>query len=500
MTVVDASARVRVGPLWIRQSRRTELGVQTRRKIDEVAAEIRGADREVDATAAFGSGVATGCGSGLGIWFGDIAEIPLMSQNPAKRFDYRLGWLAGPADIVVTGGPICPDFEQYQKRIIGAPSLSYLNVDPSSTLPRRATPTICLREAAVLDRLCGALAGFREVTLHAHITTGTIWALASQIANMTGVTVHVAGPPPRLSRLANDKLWFGWVVQRVLGHRAGPPKRSAYSGSALSRHVAELANRWDRLVLKVPDSAGSAGNLVVRAHEVRGLDVSSLREDLLRRLAGLGREPVFPMLVEVWDSNALTSPSVQTWIPLLGEGPPVIEGVFEQILIGEQASFVGAIPADLPRRIDSELCRDAMQLATLFQLLGYFGRCSFDALVIGPNIQAGTIHWIECNARWGGVSIPMSLVHRIEMNRKIRAKSYSIVQEEGDQYPPRMFSRILEDFSELEPTFDLQSGVLFLSPHLMEAGAGCHILSFGPDLLTAERQAELILNRMQFGM
>jgi hypothetical protein len=208
-----------------------------------------------------------------------------------------------------------------------------------------------------------------------------------------------------------------------------------------------------------------------------------------------GRPPVFPMLVEVWDANVLTSPSVQTWIPGPQDGPPVIEALFEQVLHGEHAAFAGAVPADLPPPVEAELIRGAVRLATLFQQLGYFGRCSFDALVTGPNGAAGTVHWIECNARWGGVSVHMSLVHRLSQGDD--PPPYAIVQNDSDRVPELDFEDALREFADVAPPPDLGSGVLFLSPGLMETGTGCHFLAFGPDRGAATELARATVRRLQ---
>ncbi len=465
-----------------------------RDKIDELAAEIRVAEPKIDDTAPFGRAVRKGCGDGPGIWFGDTAEIPLMGTSWEKRFDYRMGWLAGPGDVILIGGPDCLAFEEYQKRFTGNRRMTYLNVDPKNAVPRHAVPAICLRNADAFAKLRDAVAGSKRMTLHVHLTTGTVWALASRLAEDTGTTVYVAGPPPRLSRRCNDKLWFGEVVQRLLGSGATPPKRAAHSASALTKHVADLTRKWDRIVLKLPDSAGSAGSFLILAQEVRGMKPRSLFRHLRERLISDGRPPRFPMLIEVWDANVLTSPSVQTWIPLPKDGPPIIEGVFEQILSGEKATFIGARQAELPKRIDERLCKGALQLATLFQRLGFFGRCSFDALVTGVNSHVSEIHWIECNARWGGVSIPMSLVSR--MAAASTSPKFVIVQRDNDSFLPIPFAKALLKFADLTPPPDLKAGILFLSPNLMEAGAGCHFLSFGANSEAAEAQSQEVVRRL----
>ena len=482
-------------PLHIRGRTHPAISADEICRIDTLASEIGVGTPRIDDTEMFGPGVVMGCGNGPALWFGDTAEIPLQGRNPVKRFDYRLGWLAADGDIIVIGGPSCEPFETYQRQWLKAPGLTYLNVDPQSKPPRTSTLAICLRNPDAYGRLVAGLDGATGVTLHAHQTTGRAWALASRLSQDLGTEIHVAGPPPTLSRLANNKLWFGDVAQRLLGSGATPEKRAAYSASALTRHVAELAQKHARLVIKLPDSAGSAGNFVLPSDPIRGLAPRRLRDQLLKRLSLAGCENRFPMLVEVWDANVLANPSVQIWIPRFAQGRPVIEGVFEQVLSGDRAAFVGAAPAHLPQHVETALCQGAFRLAALFQKLGYFGRCSFDTVITGGQRAADTVHWIECNARWGGVSVPMSLVNRLTL--KGRMPHYVIVQSESSGFSPLPFSKVLQEFSDLALSLDIQTGVLFLSPNLIEAGLGAHFVAFGRDQKFASAIAKAALQRLQ---
>jgi len=173
-----------------------------------MASEIRAGLPQIDDTEVFGSGVVTGCGNGPGVWFGDIAEIPLMGRNPAKRFDSRLGWLADDGNIVVIGGPGCRSFETYQRERRQAPSITYLNVDPNSKPPRVATLAVCLGDPDAHARLVGALDGATGVTIHAHQTTGRAWALAPRPSKYPGSCRNSRVPPCRqtFNRVCSSQL------------------------------------------------------------------------------------------------------------------------------------------------------------------------------------------------------------------------------------------------------------------------------------------------------
>lgn len=484
----DAGAGHRVRVVAARFPR---IAAKVRRAISALAGEIRNSEPRIDEIAPFGPGVQPGSGRKPVILFGDTGEIPLLAEAGPTRYDYRIGWLAGPGDLVVVGGPKSPAFEDYQRRVLNCPQIRYLNVDPTSREPRRATPAICLQDGPCYQQLLAATKAGRGATLMAHITTGTVWALASRLARDTGLPIDVAGPPPLLSRRVNDKLWFGDVSARLLGSGSVPPKRAAHSASALTRHVAELAQKWDQLVVKVPDSAGSAGNLVLASAGLRTLSAASLYDRLTRKMSVLGWRAHYPVAVEVWDTNVLMSPSVQTWIPRPETGLPVIEGIYEQILVGGEGAFAGAVEADLPDRLDRALTMGAMQLAVLFQDLGYYGRCSYDALLAGNRIENAVLHWVECNGRWGGVSIPMALVNRLAAAGP--RPSHAIVQNETLAARPRPFDAALRDFTGFELRPDLKSGIVFLSPNWIEQGSGSHFLSFGPTREAAVVQSRGVL-------
>ena len=222
---------------------------------------------------------------------------------------------------------------------------------------------------------------------------------------------------------------------------------------------------------------------------------AALNRHLMHVLSSGDRAPVFPMLVEVWDANVLTSPSVQIWIPDPDDRPPLVEEIFEQLLHGEQARFSGAVLADIPPEVENTLISGALQLATLFQQLGYYGRCSFDAIVTGASIEVGTVHWIECNGRWGGASIPMSLVHRLA--KPGDQPRYTVVQSDKGTFRALDFADAVREFADVAPLPDLGSGVLFLSPNMMKLGTGCHFLSLGSDAQAATALALATVDRLR---
>ncbi len=165
--------------------------------------------------------------------------------------------------------------------------------------------------------------------------------------------------------------------------------------------------------LKVPHASGGAGNVFLPAAPLRRLSLKELNEHL-RTLIPSERWPAdVPLMVEVWETNVVENASIQTWIPPVAEGEPILEGVFSQIIAGDNGRFVGCIPLSLPEQLYGQLVAATSLLTLLFQQLGYVGRCSFDFLLVGEDVETARIEFLECNGRWGGTSVPMTLVNRI---------------------------------------------------------------------------------------
>ncbi|MBM4388012.1 MAG: hypothetical protein FJ088_09770, partial [Deltaproteobacteria bacterium] len=118
------------------------------------------------------------------------------------------------------------------------------------------------------------------------------------------------------------------------------------------------------------------------------------------------------VIVTAWEDNLITSPSSQLWIPAEPE-IPICEGVFDQILHGDEKVFGGSVPTALPDGIAGEFAAASLAIAGFFQKIGYQGRCSFDAIVPAENRGAARVKFVECNGRWGGTSIPMFLYKRV---------------------------------------------------------------------------------------
>jgi hypothetical protein len=188
----------------------------------------------------------------------------------------------------------------------------------------------------------------------------------------------------------------------------------------------------------------------------------------------------------------LASPSVNLWIPEAGSGDPIVEAVFDQQLTGAGREFAGAAPSALPSVWQRRLACEAVLLGAVFQRLGYFGRCSFDAIVVGSDLDHAVLHWIECNGRWGGVSLPVTLASRLFGDW--RRQPFVIVERSDLRGPPRDFAHVLEQLEgELYIAGGEATGAVILSPWPLEKGTGYELMVFDADVESATARARRIV-------
>jgi hypothetical protein len=244
--------------------------------------------------------------------------------------------------------------------------------------------------------------------IHPYMSIEPVWRLAERVSSDASVEVKVIGPPPPVTWLANDKKSFCDLVGQVLGPGWLVPTTAARDVPTLARQMLELAASHPRVGLKRTRCASAMGNGVFRSEALLAAGAEGVERavrDFLDRTEWDGSEET---LVVAWADTDL-SPSTQTWIPPRGGGAPRLDGIYEQILEGPERVFVGSRPSGLAPDVSSRLSEASLRMAAALQERGYVGRCSFDFLVL----EDGRICFTECNGRWGGTSIPMSLVDRL---------------------------------------------------------------------------------------
>jgi hypothetical protein len=443
----------------------------------------------------FGSGVFAGTHQGPAVLIGDQREIALFGSLQEQSLEHRIAFLAGGGDVAIFERGY-PDFDRFVRDLLDIDGFKVIVLGPSVG-NTTAVASRCLKSPEILRQLVAAARAAQRSQIIPLMGAGSAWMLARAIWQAANVPVCVAAPPPRLARRVNDKIWFSNRVRDVLGTEALPPTFAAYGPAATAARMARIARSSERVIVKVPDSAGSAGNVAVDAKVLRRLPLSGVRQLVLTLLSERGWQGRYPLLVGLWDVNATASPSVQLWIPLRDQGPPIIEGIFEQRLAGPDGEFVGAVPYRGAPSVVEEMTSAAARLGWLFQALGYFGRCSFDCLISKDRAGNPTVQWIECNGRWGGVSIPMTLA-----NRLTGAGGHDgmvIVQDTEHTLAHPGFGRACEILGPMLYRRGAKSGIVPLSASCFESGTGVHFLAMAPTQGEAEALAAAALARLCSG-
>ncbi len=471
----------------------TELDGVEQQRVARLADRILADEPALSSTDAFGTDVTTGIGPWPGLVLEDHSAISLFDRTNGTKYSQRALLLAGDGDFVAIRGRRYREFERYCRDSLQLGNVTVL-------VPRRAARSAplsidCAEDSEVRDRLERHARLNGGLNIVPYMGTGGVWRLAAALASCAGRPVRVAAPPPRLDRRVNDKLWFARHAAAVLGGGALPPAHAVFGPAALAGRIANLAKRQTAVAVKVTDSASALGTVVLGPAEMARHSVGTLCRRVLAVLRRVGWQGTYPLIVTAWEEPVLTSPSVHLWIPHREHGGPLVEGIFEQILTGPAGTFSGARPSTLPENWRQRIADEAARLGALFQLLGYFGRCSFDAILIGESLAHARLHWIECNGRWGGVSIPMTLANRLTGDW---ARHPFIVAERADlRGPGQSFAEFLSRIGDdsYRPRLSA-TGVVVLSPSWAEHGDGYQLMVVGEDVSDAATSTRSVTERL----
>ncbi len=454
------------------------------------AATVRRADPELAGDRPARSGVSAGLSPGPSLLIHDLSDVRRSVAGP-HLLEYRSLLLAANGDQIALGVRRSPAFEDHVMAVLGLSDVPVTRVEGAGTGWLAAAAG---RDPALLDEVARRARAAGRLNLRPYVSTRAVWGLARRIAARARVPVTVAGPTPVLADRTNDKLWFTRQVTALLGRGAVPPSAAASDQEELAERILQLGGHHAHVAVRLRSASSGEGNLVIPT-DVLGDPRPSALASMLRKLFGaLEWDDVFPLQVAVWEEPVLASPSVQTWVPAPDEGPPVVEGVFEQRTDDRQSAFAGATTSDLPDGRQAEMARDARIIAGLFQELGYFGRCSFDAILVGDRPETALIHWVECNGRWGGASIPMTAVERITGDWTRHPFVVLSLDRPGGR--PLPADAAYDRLAELLLMPGSKEGALLLSPSSLEAGRGLDLLAIAGGREAATRLAEEARRRL----
>ena len=377
-----------------------------------------------------------------------------LGWNPGRDISFyqsRCRLRAGDGDVVLASGQPIHGYEAYCESQLGLGHVDWL-------YPAVRNDPVRIAEAAWEDRsvrrkLVSRLRQGDVEYLHPHMGTLPVWELAMLLHKSSRRPLQVIAPLPELTRWTNDKVAFTQTVTRLFGDHSVPESESGWNESTLVPKLREIAEHCKFVGIKLPYFAGGDGNFVFDTSEIRGKSLLKILELVHRRMPATWNNDS-PLLIDAWQTDVLCSPSMQTWIPPIADGSPIVEGVFEQATVGTKGEFVGNHPAQFPHTLTEEVAERSWLLASLFQRLGYVGRCSLDLILVGKDTGNCHIEFIECNGRWGGTSLPMTLMNRVLGDYRNRPHVSQIVSAPGlDQLS---FSGLTAALS--EDLYDVRTG------------------------------------------
>ncbi|RAL23849.1 hypothetical protein DL240_06765 [Lujinxingia litoralis] len=340
----------------------------------------------------------------------DVTGIPFLDDIVGiEEYQHRARVRAGSRDLFAASTTPVPGYEAYCQTSLklGAPRLLLAADDDPRAIARAC------RTPEALDHLSAHARAARGLTIHPYMAIETVWELAEAFSNHADMPCAVLGPPPPILWIANDKSHLSTLVEDVLGPEWIVETLRASTPETIANALSELATRCDRVGLKRTRCASAMGNLVLDARKIRNAPpdevLNRVRAFLTRTQWSEGED----VLIVEWVETDL-SPSTQVWIPPASEGPPRLDGVYEQLLKGPEKMFLGSRPSTLPEALNQRMGRASLKVCDTLQHLGYVGRCSFDFIVSGdPNSPDAHPQITECNGRWGGTSTPMHLIDRL---------------------------------------------------------------------------------------
>ena len=417
----------------------------------------------------------------------DHGSIRLFEHSGNRAYSYRALLLAGDDDLVAIGAAREREFEAYCRDYLGLGRprvLSPTRTDSEETLASR-----CRRDSNFVAAAVAHAEAHGGLNILPYMGTWPVWELAGTIARRCRAPLRVIAPPPQLTRRVNDKIWFARLLRSMFGSTSIPPACEADNFTRLCRLALELADSHASVAIKLPNSASSAGNLVLDTRELQATSPRALHERLDLRLRALGWDGSFPLQVIAWELALSSSPSVQVWIPLPNRGQPIVEAIFEQHCSGLAREFDGARPYPSTGRWQSIIAQQGFEIGRVLQHLGYYGRCSFDAIIVGTDDSDAQLHWVECNGRWGGVSLPLTLNRRLDRGRTA-SMPFVVCEQAHQQLPGRHLRTVIET---LEPWLYRSGlrddGVILLSPGRLLDGSGFELMSRAQDIDGAAQTA-----------
>ena len=415
----------------------------------------------------------------------EIQQVSTMEDPTPLQDRARLRAVTG--DVVAAMVPPLDDYEAYCQDCLGLGAVQWLH--PRLSRSPANVATACWEDRVVRRKLLHALRDKAWLYLHPHMGTQAAWGLAALLRESSHRPVKVIAPPPGVTRLLNDKAEFANLVMHLFGPTAVPTTVAVWDAAHAAAEIRALSPHVNTIGVKLPSAAGGDGNLLVSAADLREHTLTEITAELKQLLPRWDWQPGEKLVVNVWRKNTIAAPSVQVWIPPRQDGEPVVEGLFWQRIVGRTGHFAGSQPVTARTEFHERITRPCWLLARFCQQLGYIGRCSFDLILVGESLDDACAEFVECNGRWGGTSLPMTLLNQVFGDWNARSFTNRIFQLPAERH---------WSFAELQRTlgeslFDRRTGqghYIVYNPSRLTAVSVASIIALGDSPEEAQHNAE----------
>ncbi|MDP6946986.1 MAG: hypothetical protein QF464_22745, partial [Myxococcota bacterium] len=328
--------------------------------------------------------------------FDDVSAIPFLQDIAGvELYQLRARLRAIDGDAYAATCDSVAGYAPYNRDYLGLESPTFIHAEAVGTACEIG---LACQHGQAFEQLADMTRAAGGLSVHPYMGSLPAWDFTRALGEATGLPVRCVGPPPPMTSYANHKghitrASLALLDDGVLGGAPVVDTVAACTPEALARALVDLAQRHPKVALKMTRCASAMGNGLYTSEAVLRLTPETLRElvdDFLVAKEWVRGEEVLAL---AWE-DAWSSPSTQLWIPSPSTGAPVVEGVYEQLLQGEEQVFLGSVPSRLGEGWDGRLRRASVRLASLFQRLGYRGRCSFDFILVDDRA-----HVVECNGR-----------------------------------------------------------------------------------------------------
>lgn len=183
----------------------------------------------------------------------DLSGITTFGRTAdVSFFEDRARFRAGDGDFVATCGPRSGRFREYCEDRLGLGHVEWL--DPTPRADPLSVAAACWTDRGVRRTLKRALRSGALSYVHPHMGCRPVWITALLLERSARRPLKVIAPPPGLTRLVNDKVWFTRTVHRLFGPEITPPSAAAANFATLAIVTRHLASR----------SGGSTGSRTPR--------------------------------------------------------------------------------------------------------------------------------------------------------------------------------------------------------------------------------------------